>query len=284
MKLGLILEGGASRGYFSCGILEALEHEGVMADVLVGTSAGIANGVTYVTGQSRRNYVIATQYQSDPRYKGWKYLFDPSVRSYYNLPFVFEDVPNKHLPFDFDAFAAWPGAVYGAVTNLYTGQAEYLPVPRDDRRFTVLKASCALPMMFPPIYVGGKPYFDGGVTASIPVQPALDADCDKIIVVLTQPRDYRKEASRGMNVLARHYARRYPQFALALKNRHLTYNAELGRLAHLEEEGRVFVIAPAAKLGIKRTEGDPTILGNLYDQGYQRFYEVWPALQKYLST
>ncbi len=33
MKLGLILEGGASRGYFSCGILEALEHEGVMADI-----------------------------------------------------------------------------------------------------------------------------------------------------------------------------------------------------------------------------------------------------------
>ena len=85
MKLGLILEGGASRGYFSCGILEALEHEGVMADVLVGTSAGIANGVTYVTGQSRRNYVIATQYQSDPRYKGWKYLYDQGYQRFYEV-------------------------------------------------------------------------------------------------------------------------------------------------------------------------------------------------------
>lgn len=57
-----------------------------------------------------------------------------------------------------------------------------------------------------------------------------------------------------------------------------------GILEALEKEGRVFVIAPAAKLDIKRTEGDPTILGNLYDQGYQRFYEIWPALQKYLTT
>ena len=46
MKLGLILEGGASRAYFSCGMLEALEKENIMADMLVGTSAGIANGVS----------------------------------------------------------------------------------------------------------------------------------------------------------------------------------------------------------------------------------------------
>lgn len=138
-------------------------------------------------------------------------------------------------------------------------------------------------MMFPPIYVGGKPYFDGGVAASIPMQPALDSDCDKIVVVLTQPRDYRKKPSRGMNILARHYARRFPQFALALKTRHLTYNAELDRLAELEAEGRVFVIAPSEKLNIERTEGDPKILGDLYDLGYQRFYEIWPELKKYLE-
>lgn len=283
MKLGLILEGGASRGYFSCGILEALEREGIMADVLAGTSAGIANGISYLTGQARRNYIIATHYQSDPRYKGWKYRRDPDVRSYYNLPFVFEDLPDKHLPFNFNAFAAWPGEVYAAVTNLYTGRAEYLSVPRDDRRFTVLKASCALPMMFPPIYVNGKPYMDGGVTASIPVQPALDADCDKIIVVLTQPRYYRKEPSKGMDMIARRYARRFPAFSFALKTRYLTYNGELERLAQLEAAGRAFVIAPSEKLEIRRTEGDPKILGDLYDLGYQRFYELWPALQKYVK-
>lgn len=61
---------------------------------------------------------------------------------------------------------------------------------------------------------------------------------------MTQPRDYRKEPSRGMDLLARHYARRFPQFALALKTRYLTYNEELERLAELEADGRVFVIAP----------------------------------------
>lgn len=282
MKLGLVLEGGASRGYFSCGMLEALEQEGIMADLLVGTSAGIANGVSYITKQSRRNYVIATHYLCDPRYKGWRHLMNPDNRSYYNRSFVFDEIPNQRLPFNFNAFAAYPGEVLAAVTSLYTGQVEYLPVPRDDHRFTLLQASCALPMLFPPIYVNGKPYMDGGIVSSIPVQPALDAGCDRIIVILTQPRGYQKEGSRGMDALARHYRRHFPAFAEALKNRHITYNQELERIAALEKEGRIFVLAPDESLHIQRTEGDPQVLGDLYELGYRTFYRHFPELRAYL--
>ena len=73
MKLGIVFEGGASRVYFSCGIMEGLEREKIMADVVVGASAGIANGVSYVTRQSRRNYVIATRFANDPRYMGLRH-------------------------------------------------------------------------------------------------------------------------------------------------------------------------------------------------------------------
>lgn len=282
MKLGLILEGGASRGYFSCGMLEALQQEGIQCDLLAGTSAGIANGVSYITGQSRRNYIIATHYQHDPRYKGWRHLLDRRNRSYYNLSFVFEEIPAVHLPFNYRAFEEYPGQVLAAVTNLSTGQAEYLPVPRTDRSFKVLQASCALPLMFPPIFVNGKPYMDGGIVNSIPIQPALDAGCDKIIVILTQPRDYKKPASRAMSLLARHY-RRYPAFARALRDRHITYNQELADIRRLEQEGRCFVLAPDQALNVRRTEGDPKILGDLYDLGYRTFYEQWPRLQAYLQ-
>ncbi len=283
MKLGLVLEGGASRGYFSCGMLEALEREGIMSDMIIGTSAGIANGVSYASHQARRNYIIATRYLSDPRYMGWKHMLNRSNRSYYNLSFVFEELPDRHLPFNFHAFKAYPGEVMAAVTNMHTGKVEYLPVPRDDKSFKVLQASCALPLLFPPIMLNGKPYMDGGIVSSIPIQPALDAACDKIIVILTPPRDYQKAPSRSMNLLARHY-RRYPAFANALQYRYRTYNQELARIAQLEREGRLFVLAPKEPLAIHRTESDPAILAHLYELGYQTFYERFPALQAYLQA
>lgn len=283
MKLGLILEGGASRAYFSCGMLEALEKENIMADMLVGTSAGIADGVSYITKQSRRNYYIATRFLSDPRYMGLPHMLNRKNRSYYNLSFVFGDIPNKHLPFNYRAFAEYPGEVLAAVTNLRTGKVEYLPVPRDDTSFKVLQASCALPLLFPPIEIDGTPYMDGGIVNSIPLQPALEANYDKIIVILTQPRGYQKKRSKGMELMAKRY-HRYPAFSEALKNRYLTYNQELANIAELEKEGRVFVMAPKESLAIERTERNPNVLGNLYQLGYDTFYEYWPALQAYLEA
>ena len=86
-----------------------------------------------------------------------------------------------------------------------------------------------------------------------------------------------------MNLLARHY-RRYPAFANALQYRYRTYNQELARIAQLEREGRLFVLAPKEPLAIHRTESDPAILAHLYELGYQTFYERFPALQAYLQA
>jgi len=66
MKLGLVLEGGASRTYFSCGVLDALLEEQMIADMVIGTSAGIANALSYASGQIGRNIQVAKNYMRDP--------------------------------------------------------------------------------------------------------------------------------------------------------------------------------------------------------------------------
>ena len=98
MKLGIVFEGGASRAFFSCGVMDALLEEHIIADYVIGASAGIANGVSYVSGQYGRNLAIGTKYTADKRYMGVRHLFDKSNRSFYNLQFVFDDIPNKYLP------------------------------------------------------------------------------------------------------------------------------------------------------------------------------------------
>ena len=82
------------------------------------------------------------------------------------------------------------------VTNLHSGKAEYLEVPRQDDKFEVLVASCALPILFQPVKVGRHYYLDGGISDSVPYKHAMEEGCDKNIVILTRERGYVKNPER----------------------------------------------------------------------------------------
>lgn len=282
MKLGIVMEGGASRTVFSCGVTDCFLEEGLMPDYFVGVSAGIAYGVTYLSGQRGRNRKIIETYMPDKRYMGLRYLFNRNMKSFYNIPFVFQEVPNRLLPFDYEAFAAYPGEVEAVVTNIRTGRAEYLPVPRDDKEFCVIVASCSLPALFQPVKVGGRYYLDGGVADSVPYKRALEKGCDKVIVILTRERDYVKKTEKSIHAISKLY-RKYPRFVERLKYRAEDYNQCMKELYQAEKEGRVFVIAPESTLGVGRTESSPGKLLALYEEGYYQAKENMHALHLYLK-
>lgn len=282
MKLGMIMEGGASRTVFSCGVADCFLEEGIMPDYFAGVSAGIAYGVSYLSKQKGRNRAICEMYMSDKRYMGMKYLFDKNMKSFYNVPFVFGEVPNKLLPFDYEAFAAYPGEVEAVVTNIHTGKAEYLPVPRDDKSFQVIVASCALPVLFQPVKVGRHYYLDGGVADSVPYGRALEKGCDKNIVILTRQRGYVKKTERSIKAASKIY-RHYPKLIESLENRAENYNRCMKELYQLEKQGKVFIIAPKELYGVGRTEANPKKLMKLYEEGYYQAKESMHALKLYLK-
>ncbi|MDE7062888.1 MAG: patatin-like phospholipase family protein, partial [Lachnospiraceae bacterium] len=74
MKLGMVFEGGASRTVFSCGVADAFLEENIMPDYFVGVSAGIAFGISYLSGQQGRNLTLAKQYMSDGNYQVFQFL------------------------------------------------------------------------------------------------------------------------------------------------------------------------------------------------------------------
>ena len=224
MKTGLVLEGGALRAIFSSGVCDGLLEGHVEADYVIGVSAGIAYGVSYVSKQPRRNLEVVTRFAPDKRYMGWRNLTDKSNRSYFGLKFGFNTIPNELVPFDYDTFAAFPGEVEAVVTNLNTGKADYLVVPRHDKESIVLQASCAMPLLFPVFEIGGQPYLDGGIGDAIPWRRALDK-CDKVIVVLTRPRNYRRKPDHMMKLIRRRY-QEYPNFVAAMEGRAEVYNRD----------------------------------------------------------
>lgn len=270
--LGLVLEGGASRTVYSCGIMDVLLENDIMADKIFGVSAGAAFGVSYASRQIGRNYRLAVEFMNKPEYMGAKHLINPNNRSYYNLDYAYDEIPNKHLPFDYEAFKAYEGEFYSVVTNVRTGQAEYLPADRDDRTWQQLRASCAMPLLFPEIELNGEKYLDGGVADSIPYLKALEMGCDKVIVVLTRPRSYRKTTDMMTKLCVSRYGAN-KEFAHALETRAQRYNECVEHIHELRRQGKLFVFTPKSTYGVNRIEGDPKKLDMLYQYG--RRHALW---------
>ena len=268
MKTGLVLEGGALRTIFSSGVCDAFLDSGLpLPDYTIGVSAGIAYGVSYLSRQSRRNLQLVTRFANDHRYMGWRNLANPRNRSYFGLRFAYDTIPNELLPFNYDAFEAYPGEVEAVVTNLDTGKADYLPVPRRTNWNTLLQTTCAIPLMFPIIRLNGVPCLDGGCSDAIPWKRAMEVGCDRVVVILTRERDYIKKPDRTLRVFARIF-RKYPNFVDTLRRRTDAYNACREELFALEREGKAVVIAPEDTLGCSRTEKDLDKLRALWQEGY----------------
>lgn len=280
--LGLTLEGGASRSIYSCGIMDVLLEEGIIADRIVGVSAGIAFAISYASKQHGRNLEIALKYFHDKRYMGIRHLINPLNRSFYNLDFVFYELPEHLVPFDYDAFEAYPGKIFGVLTDIETGEAIYPEIPRDDHKCTYLRASCALPIMFPVFKINGHKYMDGGIVDSIPYKKVMEEGCDKNIVVLTREVGYRKTTDRGTAYAAKKF-KKYKKFSERLLGRADMYNGKVAELEQLEKEGKVFIFRPDDTKGIGRTESDPKVLQMLYDKGVNDARSRMEELKEYLA-
>ena len=269
MKTGMVLEGGAVRTIYSTGVCDALLTRSLMTDYVIGVSAGIAYGVSYVYRQPRRNLDIMVNYINDKRYMGLGNLLRRDNRAYFGLEFVYSTIPNQLVPFDYDTFAAYPGEVEAVVTNLDTGAAEYFPLDRRDDKFKLLQATCALPFLFPVFHIQGRPCMDGGAADAIPYERAFAKGCDRVIVVLTREREYVRRPEKLQPLIDLAY-RKYPKFCDTMRRRADAYNEARQKLFRLEREGRALVFTPTSTEGFHRTERDVDKIKALWKDGWDQ--------------
>ena len=283
MKLGMVFEGGANRTVFSCGVMDKFLEENIMPDYYIGVSAGMAYGLSYLSGQKGRNLELMEKYMADKRYMGMRHLLNRKEHAYYNTKFVFEEVPNELLPLDYDALARFPGEIEAAVTNIHTGKAEYMIETQDfDRLLRICRASSSMPLLCPMVNIDDVPYLDGGLADSVPYEHAMEMGCEKLVVVLTRERGYVKTQEKAAGVMNRLY-QRYPKIVEDMRLRAERYNVSMEKLMQLEKEEKVFVIAPESTYGVGRTETDTIKLRRLYDEGYRIATEQTDALRAYLN-
>lgn len=264
-RTGLVLEGGGMRGIFTVGVLDCFMDHGVRFPYTVGVSAGASNGISYISGQRGRSRFSNIDLLKHYNYIGWRHFL--RGRGYIDLDYIFYVYPERYYPFDYDAFFKAPERFEMVVSNCLTGQAEYLEEKRDrDRLLAVCKASCTLPVLCPITYVDGVPMVDGGVCDAIPVRHALEQGCDRLVLVLTRNKGYRK-ADKDFYLPGFIY-HQYPALREQLRTRYRRYNETLDFIERLEREGKAIVIRPEKPLRVGRTGHDPQTLADLYDEGY----------------
>ncbi|MFW6366873.1 MAG: patatin-like phospholipase family protein [Spirochaetota bacterium] len=266
MKKTAVLEGGGLRGTFSAGVLENLLERGYFLDHIIGVSAGACIAASYSSRQRGRNWRVNVQMPSSPRYVGLRnYLL---TGSFFNMQYIFEEIPNNLDPFDEETFYASPEEFETGVTSRETGEMVYFNKEKLRKHgfCRVLMASSSIPFLSKPVEIDGTYYYDGGVGESIPVGHAVKSH-EKVLVILTRPRGYRKKPVRFERLVRMKY-RKHPAFADAMLNRWKQYNASLDLVNRLEGEGRAFVIAPEGEYIVKRMERDTERLGSLFRHGY----------------
>ena len=260
----LILEGGTLRPIFSAGVMDALLDNNITFPYCIGVSAGITNGISYISQQRGRNLEVVTKYRNDKRYLGYRNFL--KCKSLFGLDFVFDEIPNKLIPFDMDTYKKYPGKVLVGVTNAKTGKTEYLDGKNLDDKATMLRATCALPIFFPVIKLNGNEYYDGGICDPIPIKKAIEDGNDKHLIILTQPKGYKKELSTKNVLVAKLLNNKYPNLKDALLNRHDSYNETVRFCEELEKQGKALILRP--EFSLESFEKDVDKLKANYNHGY----------------
>ena len=268
------------RGLYTAGVLDVLMDAGIKADTVIGTSAGVLFGVNYASGQRGRALRYNKKYAPKGCYMGIRSLI--TTGNIINRQFAYYDLPSKLDIFDEAAYEASGIDFYATVTNVETGEAEYIKITDCFAQMEVMRATSAMPYVSKIVEYEGKKYLDGGVADSIPVEKCMDMGCDKVIVVLTRPIEYRKGKTnpRLANLF---YGKKYPKAAARINSRPDEYNACIGKIIGMEKAGDIVVIRPSRTVKVRHIERDTKKLQAIYDLGAADCAKKIDELRAYLA-
>ena len=269
MNTTVIDTGGGLRGIYGAGVLDRCIEKGISFDRCIGVSAGSANTASFLAGQHGRNFRFYTQYAKRTDYMSASNIL--KKHSYLDLDYIYGVLSNSggEDPLDYDALMKNPTEYTVVATDAESGKPFYFS--KADMRqndYGILKASCCIPIACKAYTVGEKQYYDGGVSDAIPIEYALDAGADRIVLILTRPidADVSFDKERLCSVLLKS---KYPNVSEALLKRGERFNNSIELAKKLEKDGRLIIIAPSDIGHLKTLTKDIGDLTALYERGKQ---------------
>lgn len=281
MKVGLVLEGGAMRGIYTAGVIDTLMKENILVDGIIGVSAGALFGMNYKSKQIGRVKRYNENYIKDKNYFGINsYLKTGNVM---NEEFCFHKLINELDPVDFDEFKNNKVEFYVVVTNIENGNAEYIKINdlRNKNELEYLRASGSMPFFSKIVNINNKKYLDGAIGDSIPLKKMKELGFDKLIVVLTRPKGYKKK--KKLFKFGKFYYKDYPLFVKKINERYKNYNNEINYIEKEYKNNNIVVIRPSRLIKIKRIEKNIDKINEMYDLGVNDTLSMLEEIKVYLN-
>jgi len=261
-KTALVVEGGAMRGIFSCGILdEFIAHDFYPFDLCIGVSAGASNSAAYLAKMQGRNLRVYMDYSLRPEFIRYgRFLTGGHLL---DLDWMW-DVTAQELPIDTDTLFSQQCEFLAAATCSSTGQVHYLK-PDAENLFSVLKASSALPIFYRnTVTLDGRQWSDGGVSDAIPVREAYRRGARRILVLRSRHRGYRKTPSK-LDFLLPYLLKDVPALVEVMRQRPKAYQASLEFMRTPPGDARIMEVCVPDDFPVSRMTTDKRLL----ERGYQ---------------
>ncbi len=281
MKTGLVMEGGAMRGMFTCGVIDVFLENGITFDGAIGVSAGAVFGCNFKSAQIGRPIRYNKEYCRD-----WRYC---SIRSLvrtgdlFGVDFCYHDLPDRLDPFDKGAFMKNPMEFYVVATDVRTGCPVYhLCSDGRDLDNEWMRASASMPLMSRIVEIDGLELLDGGIADPVPFSYMEAKGYNHNVMILTQPKGYYKKPS-GILPAIRVRLRHYPRLVEAMEQRHVLYNRQMTEILQREQRGASLVLRPPESLGIGHVSHNPIELESVYRIGRQEAERRLPEIRDYLN-
>lgn len=281
MKTALIMEGGAMRGMFTCGVMDVFMENGIVFDGAAGISAGAVFGCNFKSRQVGRPIRYNKRFCRDPRYCSIRSLV--KTGDLYGADFCYRELPDVLDPFDRKAFAENPMAFYAGATDIETGKCVYhLCMDGGDQDMLWFRASASMPVVSRPVRINGREYLDGGISDAVPYRYMEELGYGRNVIILTQPKGYRKKQETSF--FMRLFLRRLPKIREAMAQRHEMYNRQMEELDRMEAEKAALIIRPPEDLRIGHTEKNPEELERVYQLGRKEAEKRLEDVRLWLGT
>ena len=278
VKACAVVEGGAFRGVYSQGVMDALMENNINTECTIGVSAGAMGGMCYVAGNIGRSIRVNVGFRKNPHYVGFLPLLTDGGVIGFN--FVFNETP-KVFEFNYDRFFSPERRFACVVTNCWTGEAEVKERGETENIFQAIRASASMPYLSKPVMLEGVPYLDGGCARSCPWQWAKEQGYEKILLIRNRPLGFRKEDKQDFK--ARVYAKEFPELARVLAEDGKNYSKECIEGEKAAECGEVFMLCPGTTESVGRLEKDLEWLSLFYWLGYYETLAKMPEIKSYLE-
>lgn len=232
-RIALALGGGAARGFAHVGVIKALESQGIIPDIVVGTSAGSLVGALYAAGNTGFSLQKLAMEMDEATISDWSVPFfskvsgvlkGEGVQNYVNRAVGNLPIEKFKIPF---------GAV---ATDLKTGQP--ILFQRGNAGIAV-RASSAVPGVFQSVRIGDHNYVDGGLVSPVPVRFAREMGADFVIAVNISAQPDAQAASSSVDVMLQTFAIMGQTInSYELKNADVVIQPALGNMKGSDFAGR----------------------------------------------